>query len=396
MATSCAAGGPCYPINTVVEAVGGSNAGPDEPPPARLFNGERGPGLWSVVTWPLFPAADSDAGPVGGRGKTDPTMTRKSAAKDAARARQAKYGGKHESHLRTIGGITSDRPPEPSHVWDERLAHTHGLAMREHLRPRSAVLLMDDPDAPPVDKPPPNGSATCIEIGGRHFVATAAHNLNNLESLRNLSLGAFGEIGKFTRLSPKLINKGRRGGWDYDRVDIAWLEIEPRAVPSWTEEWGRRFVTLDRMWLGKAADVDKHVCCLGQAYESLKFLTVNGIPTVGFRPLPYLSGTKRSEDPEHQMWVHYARVMHSMEGQKDAPDPAGFSGCGLWFVNPKQNGLWTPERAQLAAIEHGWLPESECLTGTLMRHWVQMIREDIPELAHFIDPFLKPTENATP
>lgn len=270
---------------------------------------------------------------------------------------------------------------------DHELAHTHAVAMREHLYPRSVVLLADDPDNPDVVRVPPNGSGTCIEIGGRYLVATAAHNLNDVKALREVAVSALGKIGKFSQQTPKLIGKGRRGGWDYDRMDIAWMEIHPQAVPTWIEHWSRTFVTLDRIWVGPV-DENRHVCFLGQPYEYMKRGSINGVPAVGLSPLPYLAKTVRSDDPEHQLCIYYPTEVFTLEYKKAAPDPRGVSGCGLWLLNPTVDGIWTPDRAQLAGIEHGWLEESGCLTGTLMRHWLQMVREDIPELAQVIDPVL--------
>jgi hypothetical protein len=62
-------------------------------------------------------------------GKDGSTMTRKSAAKDAARARQSEHGGKYEAHLRTVGGGTSHTKPWTCDVCKKPIASGDGYVL---------------------------------------------------------------------------------------------------------------------------------------------------------------------------------------------------------------------------------------------------------------------------
>jgi hypothetical protein len=48
------------------------------------------------------------------------------------------------------------------------------------------------------------GSGTCVEIGGRHFVATVAHNLDDVE-LTQLGVVGLGLTGKTYEGTPRLV-----------------------------------------------------------------------------------------------------------------------------------------------------------------------------------------------
>jgi hypothetical protein len=56
-------------------------------------------------------------------------MTRKSAAKDAARARQREHGGKYEAHLRTVGGTTSHAKPWTCEVCKKAISAGQGYVV---------------------------------------------------------------------------------------------------------------------------------------------------------------------------------------------------------------------------------------------------------------------------
>jgi hypothetical protein len=91
--------------------------------------------------------------------------------------------------------------------------------------------------------------------------------------------------------------------------------------------------------------------------------------------------------PTTDIFVQYPKEAYTEAGMKALPAAPGLSGSGMWLLNDEQRGLWTPDHAQLIGIETGWL-EFEYLRGNPIREWLQMVREDIPELAPEIDPLL--------
>lgn len=70
------------------------------------------------------------------------------------------------------------------------------------------------------------------------------------------------------------------------------------------------------------------------------------------------------------------------------PEAPGLSGSGLWTVKPKKDAIWSPDHAQLVAVQRSWSENKRYLRGTLVREWLKMLREDIPSLASKIDPIL--------
>jgi hypothetical protein len=260
-------------------------------------------------------------------------------------------------------------------------------AMKEHLYRRSVVLLLGDPRD---STSPGTGSGTCVQIGGRYLIGTAAHNLDDVNEAIQVGVAALGEIGKCSRQTPRVVGWGRRGGGDFDRLDLAWLELEPRAMPHWIPEWNRTFVTLDRISLIQPS-LGRAAYLLGQPHDYRRDKAIAGVPTVGLHPLPYMAAVLSPQSPEEaarDVLMYYPSEMSSAEGRKSAPDPHGLSGCGLWMVNAEEGGVWTPDRAQLVGIQISARPQ-EWLRGNLMREWLRLVRDDIPDLRAEIDPVLE-------
>jgi hypothetical protein len=253
--------------------------------------------------------------------------------------------------------------------------------MAAHLDRRAVAVVIHDAH----DMPTEVGSGTCIEIGGRHFIATAAHLLDKVSMLRDVGVMALGVLGQVSNATPKVVASGRRGGRDGDHVDVAWLEIKPRAIPSWVETWGRVFVTLDRIGV-QPVPPGAHAYVYGQPADYVRLEPVREATFLGLKALPFLTHTIAPPEPHEPdaLYFDYPAQMHSAEGVKGMPKAPGLSGSGMWVVNPRADGVWTPDLAQLAAVQGSWLP-FEWLCGTPMREWLALVRDDIGELAVEID-----------
>ena len=107
--------------------------------------------------------------------------------------------------------------------------------------------------------------------------------------------------------------------------------------------------------------------------------------------LPYLTRTievQPTGTADLDIFVEY-RELFTADGAGKVPKAHGLSGSGLWLVNPRQDGVWTPDLAKLVAIQHSAFGDPpEYLRGTLIREWLKMLQEDIPELASAIEPVL--------
>jgi hypothetical protein len=270
-------------------------------------------------------------------------------------------------------------PPDP------KVLAELSRAMMEHLIPRSVAIILHNEE----DTLGGLGSGTPIQIGGRYFAATAAHVLDDVEITQVGVVALGGRVGKWSNATPKLVGWGRRGGKPTDAVDIGWLEIKPQAIEHMTTEWGRQFVTLDRVSLDPVPP-EAAMYVFGAPGELTSEREIQGRPYVGLQALPYLTRALRLQGSgvaEHDLYVEYLSEMQSEEGTKPMPSAEGLSGSGLWRVNPNPGGIWSPDRAQLVAVQRTCSP-GKYLRGTLMRDWLGMLREDLPELAPEIDPVL--------
>lgn len=260
----------------------------------------------------------------------------------------------------------------------DELSEHHAFAMRDHLHHRSVALLLED-EAGQVTEV---GSGTLIEIGGRCFVATVAHNFDNRQ-MRQVGVCPYGDVGHYSHLTPKNIAWGRR-----DDSDLGWIELHPNSATS-MQPWGSVFVPLDRIRVAPMGK-DQPMYLLGQPSEFIKSLTIQGKPVVGLRALPIFVPTvdvQAGGDPARDIYLMYPERLPTTHGTMELPRAFGLSGSGIWAVNPRSDGFWSPDMAQLVAIQRSWR-EWEWLRGTYVSEWLLMVKEDVPELASLIEPVL--------
>jgi hypothetical protein len=264
-------------------------------------------------------------------------------------------------------------------------------AMMEHIAKRSVALVWHGDN----HLPRAIASGTCVEIGGRHFISTAAHNLFDEELSKTYVFPIFGDPRTRVTQTPHLVGWGRRGGGTHDPVDVAWLEIHARAVPDFISSFGRTFVTLDRLGLGHVtAGTELYVFGMPWDYTRPPAREPSGV-FFGANPLAYLTRTIEVQSTgtvERDLYADYRTHMNTEAGVRPLPNPSGLSGSGLWTVTPRPDGIWGPDQAKLVAIDICRNVEGdpqEYIRGSLIGEWLRLLRDDIPELAEHIDPVLE-------
>jgi hypothetical protein len=91
------------------------------------------------------------------------------------------------------------------------------------------------------------------------------------------------------------------------------------------------------------------------------------------------------------MFLDWPKRLKDLDDEwRDLPEPNGMSGGGVWALN-KRHRPWRPDVVQLVGIEYA--VERRAAAGRYLRAfqmqvWLQMLREDVPELAKYIDPML--------
>ena len=243
-------------------------------------------------------------------------------------------------------------------------------AVRLYLQQRS-VSLVGFRDHEPHEL----GSATCIQIAGRFFLATAAHVI--LAYPNEQLLIVHGSVGPLP-----IINRGVRGGNENDVDDIAWLEVSKDTAAR----TGKTFIPLSHLHIGLAHDPDLWTLMYGFP-SKLVNRTKLVQQELGVTPLVYSTGTIPSEswpagcNPDVDVVLNYPDTNNRLDDGREyqLPDPHGMSGGGFWFVTPKTGLIWHPE-AHLFGIDRAWWPSRRYARGTQIQHWLNILGEDIPEL----------------
>lgn len=242
-------------------------------------------------------------------------------------------------------------------------------------------------EALPTLNPLEQGSGTCIRIGGRFFVATAAHVVPTFPSTR------------YAVLTPstkdwvlKVIGGGRRGGGPRDELDVAWLELAPRAAAA----AGRHFLDVAR--LGPYRDgSDEDLCVYGAPAQDRQMGTKDGLPSVTSVASMWATRSMTADeigdvDRERRIHLLWPRIVMGHNDDAYAyPEAPGLSGGAIWSLNTRAHGAsWRADQAQLIGVEFAAQRARghRYLIGQQIHVWMEMVAEDIPELAPIIAPYL--------
>lgn len=246
-----------------------------------------------------------------------------------------------------------------------------GNAMLDFLEKYSVGLVIFDDN----DTPKEIGSGTCITIGGRYFIATAAHviskaKIDNIRIIYSRQAND-GKVG--------LIGFGYRGGNPGDQLDVGWIELEEKEA----KRIGKEFVRESQFGINVSHDEDNHVCISGYPAQ---LIDKNGLKEkdIAAARVGYLSVTLEQNhlktDPAVHMCIDYpeaGNVISDGSGIK-IPAPFGFSGGGVWATNINIPGVWSPSKSQLVGIQVSWLQDEQWVKAIQIQHWVSMLEEDIP------------------
>lgn len=216
------------------------------------------------------------------------------------------------------------------------------------------------------------GSGTCIEIDGRHFIATAEHVLEHYSD---------DELLLVTELdgqdwTPAIVGRGVD-----KRLDVAWLELAPGVE----KHLSRRFITLDRIRTECNALPSDVTAVYGFPNKLVEYIP--GSRRIFVQPLCFASGTldgaslSSTYASDEDIYLSYPQ--EDLSGPDGTPvkgiEALGLSGGGIWAFDVNKSGVWTPESAQLIGIQYAWL-RWEWVRGTQIQHWLALVARDLPEL----------------
>ncbi|MCE9562125.1 MAG: hypothetical protein K8U57_08725 [Planctomycetes bacterium] len=239
------------------------------------------------------------------------------------------------------------------------------------------------------------GSGVLLEIGGRHFILTAAHVLD-LHSSHGIPLWVMpDEIGKrvisldgavlFASEMPE--SRDRRD----DPMDAGFLELPPQIVSELLPS--KEFLPLRNIDIRDPFRARSWYMTVGYPYEvnlpdhdrrshTSTLFAYASWPYTGERGMP------PNFNPGFDLLVHYMRN-DSTEGDESVlayvPEPPGVSGCGMWRLAAADKHIetWTADDIRLVGIQHSWQRGLETLRGVRAIHPLRMLALSLPELMPF-------------
>jgi hypothetical protein len=239
------------------------------------------------------------------------------------------------------------------------------------------------------------GSGVLVQIGGRHFVLSAAHVLD-LHTQHKLPFFLMpDEIGKklvslhgATLYSSELPASGDRKD---DPMDAGFLELTPQIVSEL--ESSKAFLTLQGIEPNDPFHRRSWYMTAGYPYEvnmSDHELRLHTSTLFAYASWPYYGerGVPQNFNPEFDLCVHFVRD-DSTEGDEevlaDVPDPHGVSGCGMWRLASADKPIeaWKPDDVRLVGIQHSWSIDLDILRGVRVNHPLRMLAVSVPALIPF-------------
>lgn len=263
--------------------------------------------------------------------------------------------------------------------------------MLEHFVIKRSVMVVFTDDLDNVEK---HGTGTCIRLGGRYFVATAGHHFTDAPLPQCISIAPL--------LSPNgedpMPVKGRHN-WQVasPSVDIAWIELSDAECTTLRQDFVdiTQLETSGREVLGERMYIygfpgDPFDPLLQQARPDYRITSLS-LDTVG----KSASAVSSAYEPSvADIFAKYSA--RDVQGVRDRTYVAslpkvvkGLSGAGLWQFNDRDRFVWTPEAAKLVGIEHAWCAAEEWLRCTPIRHWLNLVAKDVPELGPTIESALE-------
>lgn len=228
-------------------------------------------------------------------------------------------------------------------------------------------------------------SGTLVNVFGHFFIATAAHCV---PSSPNGRLCAVADRPR----------KFEQGCLEYTRIgrnidlDVAFLEVEPKAFGAYYSE--KQPCRAERLLPSGTPKDPALVLLAGSVAETVKVTTHKGsqaiVPqieafatqTIPRSRWPRVPPASRRSDRYADVFIEYPPTgirLDSLAATKTW-NPMGFSGGGIWYVEQRARGTWTPELAKLVAIQASYCANQQYLRGTQIVAWLRLICSECKDL----------------
>jgi hypothetical protein len=268
---------------------------------------------------------------------------------------------------------------KPLPLKDAAVAYEHFGEAIKHEIARYAVRIVGIKNAVPED----SGSGTCIKIGTRYLVLTAAHVILGYTADTLWIVAKAGAMNQ--RARPLRI--GLRGGKTGEAIDVAYIELDEATVRQLQIE----ALPVARLH-GRAIATDEFIALSGIPGETLTIKhrgpKADDVDLI-WRPFTAITmqkdaatwhaGTDRSVELETDYPKEFAPLLPGGTPQK-LPDAPGMSGGGYWLCNlPKRDEIWSGTRIELAGIITAWHRTEHYLIANRIANAIGLLSDDFSE-----------------
>jgi hypothetical protein len=226
------------------------------------------------------------------------------------------------------------------------------------------------------------GSATCIEIGERFFLCTAAHNFKCTDNGGTVGYVAPHASGGIS-LNPIRWNFGELG--IDDTIDTAWVEIERESAER-ADLVGVPLSIIESMHM---MDVENdHFLTVGIPPAFFKLTSKpddeDNTPLFGYFTRPGI----QANEIEDKIYLAYQRKALLPNGEiVDIPHPEGVSGGPIWLTPIYgEDEIWSTYKYRLIGFNTHY--HREQIIGLRMHLWLKLLLSDLPDLEEYLGPVL--------
>lgn len=230
------------------------------------------------------------------------------------------------------------------------------------------------------------GSAICVAIENRIFIATAAHNFRGLDSGGSFTLFS---ANRSSDTPLAIIGANYRQNLPDGLPDIAWLEIDPASAAQ-SELIG---VSLESIVTHPTLDPSSLYMVTGFPTDLRREENRTTNHTNFVVPLVlYVTHALPQQDLAiGDVVLSYQREGLGPDGFGIIAEPHGMSGGGIWHVQGQEDNLtvWNAGRTRLIGLTTTYGRGQNEIRGVRMHHWLQLLMDDLPELRPLLQPLLQ-------
>jgi hypothetical protein len=228
-----------------------------------------------------------------------------------------------------------------------------------------------------------------VDIGERHFLATAGHVLNATTPKHTRFVSKAHNLS--APLNVEMLNVQRR---EFEDVDVGFIELADCEAYHALEAAA---LTLDRVIDAKTGDPNRQTRVYGYPVAALRF-TDAGVcklhnVSLTTKPVPpqlweSIADETRHPDVSNDIVLSFDRSDDFWcdgpdEVKGDAPpEPFGMSGGGCWqgTFDAESAGIWSPDNVCLYGIQSQWPERGRFLRAVQIAHWLRLVADSNNDL----------------